>query len=79
MTTPSFSILVNGCPKGFFLEERGLRQGDPLSPYLSIMVVDILGRMTSKTESVGLLVGLSPPMGGSTVPFIQYADDSLFL
>lgn len=64
---------MNGCPKGFFKSERSLRQGDPLSPYLFIMVVDLLGRMASKTESVGLLEGLS------MVPFIQFAEDSLFL
>ena len=32
--TTRFSMLINAFPTGFFLSFRGLRQGDPLAPYL---------------------------------------------
>ena len=35
ITTTSFSVMINGSPKGFFNSTRGLRQADPLSPCLS--------------------------------------------
>lgn len=39
----SFSILVNGCPNGLFRASEGLRQGDPLFPFLFTIVVEAMG------------------------------------
>ncbi|KAL5563761.1 hypothetical protein UlMin_033508 [Ulmus minor] len=62
ISSANFSIMINGKPRGRFGASRGLRQGDPLSPFLFILVADILGRMMDKAVSIGEVKGFKKMM-----------------
>lgn len=48
VTTTSISLLFNGSKLDFFKPTRGIRQGDPLSPYLFILCMEYLGSLIEK-------------------------------
>jgi hypothetical protein len=59
LTTSSTQILLNGVPRDFINHQRGLRQGDPFSLMLFIIVMDALNLLISKAAEAGLLQPLS--------------------
>ncbi|XP_057248229.1 uncharacterized protein LOC130590212 [Beta vulgaris subsp. vulgaris] len=48
MTSPSYTLCINGETCGFFKGRRGLRQGDPISPLLFVIAMEYLTRLLSK-------------------------------
>ena len=68
----SMSILLNGSPLKPFKWEKGLRQGDPLSPYLFILISEALVCLLKKVEDLNLIEVVQ--IGKDEV---QFADDTL--
>ena len=65
--------MPNGEPGPPIWHRCGLRQGDPISPQLFVLAVDILGRLISRTHDAGILQRLHPRRD---IPAISlYADD----
>ena len=73
----SASILINGSPSSTFKLQRGLRQGDPLSPFLFNLVVEPLNLLIQKSVSRGLWSGIERSHNRTMVSHLQYADDTL--
>ncbi|XP_077251907.1 uncharacterized protein LOC143891153 [Tasmannia lanceolata] len=72
-----FSILINGSPKGFFKSSRGLRHGDPLSPFLFVIVAEILSRSLVMGSSLDLFRGFRIGLEEVEVSHLQFDDDTL--
>ena len=73
----SYSIFVNGEPKGDIRPSRGLRQGDPLSPYLFLLCSEGLNRMLQKAAANDGIKGFSLCKRGPKISHLLFADDSL--
>ena len=55
ISTVQFLVLFNGSLADFFGSSRGLRQGDPLSPMLFLIMMEVLSKMMKRVERAGLL------------------------
>jgi ribonuclease HI len=75
--TVSYSILINGQPHGKIVPTRGIRQGDPLSPYFFILCAEGLSMMLRRAELEGRITGLNIIRGGTRISHLLFADDSL--
>jgi hypothetical protein len=60
VSSATFLVLINGSPSPFFHASRGLRQGDPLSPILFVIMAECLGRFIHNLVLKGEFVGLKP-------------------
>nr|GEW01590.1 RNA-directed DNA polymerase, eukaryota [Tanacetum cinerariifolium] len=72
------SILVNGSPSNEFQFHCELKQGDPLSPYLFILIMESLHLFVSRAINEGLFKGIHL-QGSLSLSYLFYADDALFI
>lgn len=73
----SFSILINGQPSNSFKPQRGIRQGDPLSPYLFIICAEVLSGLIFSYQDQGKIHGISIAKNAPPISHLFFADDSM--
>jgi len=80
ISTSSASVLVNGCPTDEFKFERGLRQGDPISPFLLLIAAEGLNIMMDALVEAGLYCGYKVGANNlAQITDLQFADDTLLI
>lgn len=77
VSTISYSFVINGVPSAELVPTQGLRQGDPISPYLFILVADAFSGMSRKATERRLLHGVRASRNGPEISHLFFADDSL--
>ncbi|XP_024012343.1 uncharacterized protein LOC112086786 [Eutrema salsugineum] len=78
ISSVSYKILLNGEPRGCIKPSRGIRQGDPISPYLFILCTEALVSQLRLAEAQEKLQGLRIARASPTTSHLLFADDSLF-
>jgi len=74
-----FSILINGSPSHSFKPSRGILQGDPISPFLYIIVVEGIGIFIKSTWASSSLKGISISPTSNPLTHLQFVDNTLLM
>lgn len=74
ISTARFSVSINGELVDFFKAKRGLRQGDPMSPYLFLLVMEVFGKMLGRTFEKEQLK-YHPRCQQLKLSYVAFADD----
>ncbi|KAJ9680330.1 hypothetical protein PVL29_019599 [Vitis rotundifolia] len=75
-----FFVLVNGVSASFFLNTKGLHQGDPLSPYLFVMGMEVLSALIRRAAVGGFILGCRLRGSGRMemdVSHLLFSDDTI--
>ncbi|GFZ12866.1 hypothetical protein Acr_23g0012510 [Actinidia rufa] len=74
VSTTSYSISINGSLHGFFKGKQGLRQGDPISPFLFVLCLEYLSRNLGKLKSIPDF-NFHPKCSALIFSHLAFADD----
>nr|XP_016466901.1 PREDICTED: uncharacterized protein LOC107789578 [Nicotiana tabacum] len=72
-----YSILINGQDHGFFKSSRGVKQGDPISPTLFILVAEALSRGLNALHTNLYFCGFGMPKWSPKINHLAYVDDMI--
>lgn len=71
------SIKLNNCVGPYFQSAKGVRQGDPHSPFLFNLAAERLAKMMKNAQKNKLIVGLTSDLIPDGIAVLQYADDTI--
>lgn len=74
---PKYSVCINGRPRGRILASRGLRQGDPLSSFLFLLVSDVLSALMDKVCGSGFYECFIVGKDKIHISLLQFEEDTL--
>ena len=74
--TASYSVLINGEPKGYIIPSRGIKQGDPLSLYLFLLCAKGLSSLIRHAVAAKNLHGILSSNNGVCISHLLFVDDS---
>ena len=77
VTSVSYSVKINGKPRGKIIPSRGIRQGDPLSLYLFLLCAEGLSALIKKLVDMGEMKGVIVCRGAPHLSHLFFADDSI--
>ena len=77
VTTVSYSVLINGEPKGKITPTRDLHQGDPISTYLFLLCAEGLTAMFRRDEREGLINGIFVCRGAPKISHLLFTNDCI--
>ncbi|XP_043693124.1 uncharacterized protein LOC122643575 [Telopea speciosissima] len=77
LSTVSYTLLVNGVEKGSFFPSRGIKQGDPLSPFLFILCSQVLSTVIEEAEQQDLVSSIRVRSRAPPISHLMFADDCL--
>ena len=75
LSTVQFSILLNGGQCLSFIPSWGIRQGNPISPYLFILGSEVLMRLINREITLGRLSAVNVSGNAPSISKLCYADD----
>ena len=77
VSTITYSVKINGVPRGHIIPSRGIHQGDPLSLYLFLLCTEGLSALIQSAVDRGQMKGVKICRGGLRLSHLFFANDSL--
>ncbi|KAJ9567980.1 hypothetical protein OSB04_003946 [Centaurea solstitialis] len=79
LSTAKVSVLINGAPTKEFKMSKGVRQGDPLAPFLFILAAEGLAAIMKEAQRSNIFHGVRLPNESVDVSLFQFADDAVLV